>query len=210
MSAAAPPAYSSPAFWEARYAACAAPFDWLAPWSLLAPPVCAALGPPHGQEVLLVGVGTSPLPAQLSSAGYTALTCIDVSPSAVEASVGAYGPSHPDADWAVMDARSLDDLGDGVFDAVLDKGLVDALMAGPDGAVDVTRMVAEAARVLKRGGVLLVVSHGGPETRNALLRGASNPRDPGLWKSVEVLTLEVALPGWEGGDRLVFVYTCRK
>ncbi len=54
---------------------------------------------------------------------------------------------------------------DGSFDAVVDKGTLDSLLCGDNSTTNASRYCSEAARVLKPGGVFLVVSYGIPENR---------------------------------------------
>ena len=57
------------------------------------------------------------------------------------------------------------------FDAVIDKGLLDALLCSERMVASSERYVAEVARVLRPGGVFVVVSFGAPEIRLSFLEG---------------------------------------
>lgn len=57
------------------------------------------------------------------------------------------------------------------FDAVVDKGTLDSLLCGENSTANSGRYVAEVARVLKPGGVFIVVSFGTPENRMSYLEG---------------------------------------
>ena len=72
-----------------------------------------------------------------------------------------------------MDMRKLD-FGPERFDLVVDKGSLDSLLCGDDAEVSAARAVAEIARVLVSGGVFVMVSHAGPEHREALLKVPSD------------------------------------
>ena len=60
---------------------------------------------------------------------------------------------------------------DATFDAVLDKAALDSLLCGESSTANSGRYVKEVARVLKPGGVFIVVSFGAPENRLSYLEG---------------------------------------
>jgi hypothetical protein len=51
------------------------------------------------------------------------------------------------------------------FDAIIDKGLLDSIVCGQCGAIDVQVYIIEIERLLKDTGVFIVVSHGNPDER---------------------------------------------
>jgi len=54
---------------------------------------------------------------------------------------------------------------DDCFDVIVDKGLFDALLCSQDNLSNMHALVGEMYRVLKPGGVYIVISHGAPESR---------------------------------------------
>ena len=60
---------------------------------------------------------------------------------------------------------------DASFDAVIDKGTLDSLLCGENSTANTARYMAEVSRVLKAGGVFIVVSYGSPENRLSYLEG---------------------------------------
>lgn len=66
--------------------------------------------------------------------------------------------------YHVMDVRQMS-YHDCMFDVVVDKSTIDALLCGREPYVDTAKMVEEVWRVLKPGGLYLVVSYAGPENR---------------------------------------------
>ncbi len=68
-----------------------------------------------------------------------------------------------------MDSRAMD-FEDDQFELVLDKALFDCLLCGESTAKNVTKHLNEVHRVLKPGGVYLVVSFGAPEQREHYFR----------------------------------------
>lgn len=55
------------------------------------------------------------------------------------------------------------------FDAVLDKGTIDGIMCSEDYLVTAHRVIMEVFRVLKLGGIYLLVSYSSPTNRRYLL-----------------------------------------
>jgi SAM-dependent methyltransferase len=60
---------------------------------------------------------------------------------------------------------------DASFDAVIDKATLDSLLCGENSTANTGRYVGEVCRVLKPGGVFIVVSFGTPENRLSYLEG---------------------------------------
>jgi ubiquinone/menaquinone biosynthesis C-methylase UbiE len=54
---------------------------------------------------------------------------------------------------------------DSSFDILIDKSTIDALLCGDDSFLKTAKMLKEAQRVLKVGGVYLAISYGNPESR---------------------------------------------
>ena len=96
------------------------------------------------------------------------------------------------------------------FDCVLDKATVDAMMAGKDTAACqavVQAYCAETARVLRPGGVFLLITHNDPEEEGMSL--VTEAVLPGLemdrvrW-SVDIHSME------EGNGEMPHIYAIRK
>jgi ubiquinone/menaquinone biosynthesis C-methylase UbiE len=63
-----------------------------------------------------------------------------------------------------MDVRDLK-FEDNQFDLVVDKSTIDALLCGEESFINVAIMTKEVQRVLKVGGIYMVISYGQPENR---------------------------------------------
>jgi ubiquinone/menaquinone biosynthesis C-methylase UbiE len=66
--------------------------------------------------------------------------------------------------YSVMDVMDLK-YEDNYFDAAIDKSTADALFCGDDSFSNIAKMTKEVQRVLKPGGVYMVISYGAPENR---------------------------------------------
>lgn len=118
-------------------------------------------------RVLDIGCGNSGLGADLFRSGWTQLTHIDISDVVIERMQREYA-SHDGhcGEWITMDATNMS-FPAGEFDLLVEKGTVDALDCADDSGC--RRLLSECARVLKPGGVLLLVTHSGPRRRLPLL-----------------------------------------
>jgi len=63
-----------------------------------------------------------------------------------------------------MDVRDLK-YKDETFDLAIDKSTIDALLCGDHSFLNVAIMTKEIQRVLKSGGIYLIISYGQPENR---------------------------------------------
>ena len=66
--------------------------------------------------------------------------------------------------WEVMDVRELKYKNE-MFDLVIDKSTIDALLCGNFAYLNVAIMLKECQRVLKTGGYYMAISYGVPDNR---------------------------------------------
>ena len=99
---------------------------------------------------------------------------------------------------------------DASFESVVDKGTLDSLLCGENSTANSTRTCAEVARVLKPGGVYLVISYGSPENRLSYLEN-----DDYNWK-VAVHTVPKpsisasGMPEATDPNQVHYIYVCTK
>jgi ubiquinone/menaquinone biosynthesis C-methylase UbiE len=67
--------------------------------------------------------------------------------------------------YEVMDVTNMA-YEDNYFDLVLDKSTIDALLCSENPYLNTAKMMEEVWRVLKNGGIYLVISYSSPESRN--------------------------------------------
>ncbi|KAG6528882.1 hypothetical protein ZIOFF_011074 [Zingiber officinale] len=65
----------------------------------------------------------------------------------------------------LMDARDMTFFNDGSFDCVMDKGTLDSLMCGVDAPLSASRMLEEINRLLRPGGIYMLITYGDPSVR---------------------------------------------
>mmetsp|Transcript_21369 Transcript_21369/g.40699 ORF Transcript_21369/g.40699 Transcript_21369/m.40699 type:complete len:218 (-) Transcript_21369:164-817(-) len=134
-------------------------------------------------KILHVGCGNSVFPEELWKDGFKDVTNVDVS----EVVIDQCRQKHSHGELSAMEFKTMDatnlQYGDEVFDLIIDKGTVDALMCmGVSGSDKGRRMVKEAYRVCKAGGCLIVISYGEYAQRLALMNQSP-------WESVKHVAL---------------------
>jgi RAT1-interacting protein len=110
---------------------------------------------------------------------------IDFSPVVVDQMSRRY----PALTWLVMDIKHLT-FASASFDAVLDKGTIDALTCGGDVDESIFQALSEYARVLKLGGTAFVISFGQAADREEYFRPA-RPH-PWVYEGFDLLPREIA------------------
>ena len=124
--------------------------------------------PSRDASILCPGIGNDPILLDLWRSGYHQLTAFDHSKHAVERQ---HDLLSSESSWAApalenvcilhRDARNLDHEWTDSFNAILEKGALDAIYLSGDGNIE--QAVAELQRVLRPGGILVSVSGVVPE-----------------------------------------------
>ena len=116
--------------------------------------------PNKDAKILLPGIGNDPLLLDLVSSGWQQCTAFDYTESAIERQrdLLSYNPQATlSVQLQVWDATALpDEMSSTPFDAVLEKGALDAIYLSGEGQVE--KAARELWRVTKRGGVCLSFS----------------------------------------------------
>ncbi|PNW77665.1 hypothetical protein CHLRE_10g446300v5 [Chlamydomonas reinhardtii] len=186
MTASAAGNYNNAEYWDQRYAPGApgdAPkhFDWFFNYSALRQLFKRYL---HiNARVLHVGCGNSNLQEGMAMDGYR-VTNVDISPVVIER-MKLQHSQLAGLDYLVADCRDMSSAGlpGGSFGSCIDKGTLDAVLCGASGQLDAARYMQEICRLLRPGGIFLLISLGAPSARLALLQKL------GLWQDVQVLLL---------------------
>ncbi|OVA06229.1 Methyltransferase type 11 [Macleaya cordata] len=138
-------------------------FEWYAEWANLKDPLLSQLSnfteilgvsdssSSASLQILVPGCGNSRLSEHVFDAGFRNITNIDFSKVVISDMLRRNIRSRPDMKWRVMDMTHMQ-FTDGTFDAVLDKGGLDALMEPEYGTKLGSQYLAEVKRVLKSGG----------------------------------------------------------
>ena len=113
-------------------------------------------------------------------------------------------------EFTTMDACSMEFIPDNCFNMIIDKALFDCMLCNPANMSTITKLVPEMYRVLKPGGVYVLVSHGPPETREGFLVG---DEEHGLrWTITSTVIAKPPINDTveQVVDQSFYVYFCKK
>eukprot|EP00741_Cyanophora_paradoxa_P015877 tig00020909_g15328.t1 len=160
-------------------------------------------------SILMVGCGNSKMSEDMYEDGYKDITNVDISPIVIDAMRRAN--AERSMHWHTMDIRQLPADWAGKFDVVIDKGTMDALLCGEGSTANVLAMCQNISRVLKPGGVFVMISYGAPDHRLCYLEN----REFG-W-GIKVHTIAKNLPKYttidaddEESSNVHYIYACTK
>ncbi|KAA8548383.1 hypothetical protein F0562_000067 [Nyssa sinensis] len=153
-------------------------FEWYAEWPQLKEPLLSYLSnneapppdgatedgvppPPPGEaasmQILIPGCGNSRLSEHLYDAGFRGITNIDFSKVVISDMLRRNVRSRPAMRWRVMDMTNMQFMHE-TFDAVVDKGGLDALMEPELGSKLGNQYLSEVKRVLKSVGKFICLT----------------------------------------------------
>lgn len=156
-----PQAYGDETYWDNRYLQDVGSFDWYQRYAGLAPLINMYC--PRTGKVLMVGCGNAVISEDMVKDGYETILNVDISQVVIDAMTEKYKDT-PQLQYQRMDVRSLS-CAAGEFDTVLDKGMLDSLMCGASAPTSAAGMLKEVYRVLKPGGVYILITYGDPRVR---------------------------------------------
>ncbi|CAH9126137.1 unnamed protein product [Cuscuta epithymum] len=163
-------AYLDPKYWDKRFAQ-EEHYEWFKDYSHFRHLIHQHIKP--YSSVLELGCGNSQMCEELYRDGITELTCIDLSPIAVEKMKNRL-LSKGFKEIKVLEADMLDlPFDDQCFDVVIEKGTMDVLFVDsgdpwnphPVTVDRVTKMLKEVHRVLKHNGIFISIAFGQPHFR---------------------------------------------
>ncbi|CAM9842813.1 unnamed protein product [Phaeothamnion confervicola] len=102
--------------------------DWFVDYKKLRPYLIQYLGGARAGRVIILGCGSSELPAKMFADGWSSVTGVDFSAPCIAALRLLHADkAEAGLHFETMDARDMTAVPDGSFDAVIEKGLVDAM-----------------------------------------------------------------------------------
>jgi len=93
------------------------------------------------------------------------VTNIDFSQTVITLMEEKYRETYPKMVFRKMDAMDMKDFQDEMFNIVIDKGTLDAVMCSDDFVINGHKVISEVYRVLKPGGKYICITYGDPEHR---------------------------------------------
>ena len=148
-------------YWEDRYRNKNEEYEWYQPWSTIRFYILPYLS--QSKQILNVGCGNSPMGVEMLKEGFDRVTNIDISHSVIEQMKNLY-INETKAEWITMDCTNLQ-FPENSFDAIIEKGTIDALICKNDNGISIKQFLIESYRVLRPGGVFLSISFGKPSLR---------------------------------------------
>ncbi|KAF5752645.1 methyltransferase-like protein 13 [Tripterygium wilfordii] len=159
--------YGDAPYWDARYVQEGGSFDWYQRYSALRPFVRHYI--PTSSRVLMVGCGNALMSEDMVKDGYEDIMNVDISSVAIDTMRRKY-ECVPQLKYMQMDVRDMSFFPDESFDSIIDKGTLDSLMCGTDAPISSTRMLGEVSRLLKPGGIYMLITYGDPKVRMHVLK----------------------------------------
>lgn len=153
--------YAAKEYWDQVYSdgQYGESFDWFGAWDApsedgrsLAELVRPVL--PKDSRILILGCGNSNMSTLMYHEGWENIVNVDISPPVIEQMQKKHAHLEK-MTWKAMDASQME-FPSGHFDAIVEKGMFDALFTGTGSKVQ--PVIAEARRVLKSGGKVLSMS----------------------------------------------------
>lgn len=158
-------------YWESRYKEKDEEYEWYQPWYANRNYVLPLLNRSQAKEILNLGCGNSPMPIEMLKEGFNRIVNIDISPSVIQQMKERY-KQELKAEWISMDCTKLE-FSDNSFDAVIEKGTIDALVCKNDKGNSINQLLKESFRVLRNGGIFISISFGKPSLRLNYFREAN-------------------------------------
>ncbi|ELR15315.1 catalytic, putative [Acanthamoeba castellanii str. Neff] len=189
-------------YWDKRYKKDEEQFDWYQRYDTLKH-ILEEVTPKSMDRILMVGCGNSRMSEHMVEDGYaaTSITNVDISPVVID----QMRKKHPEMDWRVADATRMPEFGDRTFDAAIDKGTMDAILCGEGSAENTEKILSEMARIIKPGGVFLLITYGQPKTRLHYLC-----KEKFGWDVEQRTVAKQAPPGSDEKADVHYIYICRK
>ena len=195
------PNYGDKNYWEVRYEEqSGTTFDWLEDYESVKP-IIDNLNIKKDSRILNVGCGNSEFSEKMYDEGYVHNYNIDICQNVIDF-MKSRNKDKKGLHFDVMDVYDMA-YKDETFDLIIDKSTIDALLCGDHSFMIVAKMLKEISRVLKTGGIYLIVSYGKPENRMIHLE-----RDH-LAFDIQIYTIK-RKDDDDDTEKIHYVYICKK
>ncbi|KAK1945986.1 EEF1A lysine methyltransferase 4 [Phytophthora citrophthora] len=191
-------------YWEARFEG-EAEFDWYCEYSHIRELLTSYIS--KTKQVLITGTGTSRLPAEMATDGYSSVVAMDYAANVIEkmqarSKENAWGVRFVEADLTLMSDWESDSV-----DCVIDKGCLDAMLLkpetesvesnwklvtpdSPDDLSDVKSSMQQLGRILKPDGLLFFMTFGSPSNRVNMFEWVPSGNESAMeWEILQCLEM---------------------
>ena len=159
--------YGRVQFWDAYFVGEPEPFEWYYGYEYWKAAINESI-PDKSKRVMIAGVGSSSMPEDMVSDGYTDIVAQDISRAAI-AQLRIRCKHLPEIKFEACNMTDSN-LEKGTYFAIIDKALLDSMMCADMGPESVQQYVSEVERLLDpEGGVFIIISHSNPEDMLPLL-----------------------------------------
>lgn len=157
------PNYGDPYYWEQRYRRqTGKTFDWLEDFTSLHPILTTLIA--KNAKIMQLGCGNAMMSSEMYDAGWHFIDNIDISQVCID-QMKDMNKNRRLMKWKVADALNMPEFKDESYDIVIEKSTLDAILCGDKSFLNAAKMIKEVQRVLKTGGLYIIISYGTPENR---------------------------------------------
>ena len=155
--------YGDIQYWDSRYKSQkGATFDWLQDYDSMKE-ILEKYSIDKDARILNVGCGNSELGEKLYEEKYKHIYNIDICQNVIDY-MRERNKNKEGMYFDAMDVRNMAYKNE-IFDLIIDKATMDTILCGDNPFLNVAKMTKEISRVLKIGGIYLILSIGKPEER---------------------------------------------
>ena len=155
--------YGDIKYWVSRYQSQkGTTFDWLQDYDSMKE-ILEKYSIDKDSRILNVGCGNSEIGEKLYEDKYKHIYNIDICQNVIDY-MKERNKNKDGMHFDVMDVRSMAYKNE-IFDLIIDKATMDTILCGENSFLNVAKMTKEISRVLKNGGIYLILSIGKPEDR---------------------------------------------
>ncbi|KAG7401361.1 hypothetical protein PHYBOEH_001777 [Phytophthora boehmeriae] len=211
-------------YWEARFET-EEEFDWYCQYKHIRELLESYIS--KTSQVLIAGTGTSRLPAEMASDGYSDVVAMDYASNVIQ----KMQTRSKENDWGIKfveaDLTEMRGWESSSMDCVIDKGCLDAMLLkpeteasedtwkvvapnSPDDLRDAQRSMTQLGRILRPGGLLVFLTFGSPSNRIGMFEWVPSTEKKSMeWEILQCLEMSPTSGAQTFATRF-FVFVARK
>lgn len=193
-------------YWDERYTKDPEPFDWYQRYSGIQELICKYMK--KDNNILVAGCGNSRLSEDMIEDGFAQVMNVDASRVVIDQMTEKY-KDKPALQFQQMNVCALE-FPDESYDAVIAKGVMDALLCGEGSTANTAKMCQEVSRVLKPKGVFFIVSYGAPDNRMQYLENEDYSWVVHTHSVPKPTVSATAVTDTKDANSVHYIYVCEK